>query len=69
MVWNKKKIKQINDYRYENSKNLIWSFAINIKDKFPKFLFNIYFIKLISINIIKFLINRKKIKKLKKFNI
>ena len=69
VVWNKKKVKQINDYRYENNKNLIWSYAINIKDKFPKFLFNIYFIKLISTNIIKFLINRKKIKKLKKFNI
>ena len=62
MVWNKKKVKEINDYRYENIyKHLIWSYAINIKDKFPKFLFNIYFIRLISINIIKFLINRKKI--------
>ena len=47
VVWNKKKVKQINDYRYEKNKNLIWSYAINIKDKFPKFLFNIYFIRLI----------------------
>lgn len=69
VVWNKKKVKQINDFRYENSKNLIWSFAMNIKNIFPQFLMNFYFIRLISTNIIKFLINRKKIKKLKKFNI
>ena len=67
VVWNKKKVKQINDYRYENNKNFIWSFATDIKNKFPKFLFNIYLIRLISTNIIKFLINRKKIRKLKKF--
>lgn len=66
-IWNKKKIERIQDYRYENNKNTLWGFAIYIKDLLPKTLVDLLLIKTVSKNILKYFINRKKNKKLKKF--
>ncbi len=68
VVWNKKKKEKINDFRYYKNKNYIWEFAIFLKNLFPKAFVNFFLIKNISEIVIKFLINRKKNNKLKKFN-
>ena len=59
-IWNKKKIEHILDYRYKKNKNQLWELAISIKKILPKFLINLFFVKPISENIIRFFINRKK---------
>ncbi len=68
-IWNKKKIERIKDYRYKNTKNSLWGYALYIKDLLPTNVGEFILIKSLSKNIIKYFINRKKNKKLRKFNI
>jgi hypothetical protein len=68
-IWNKKKVKRIQDFRYKNNKNSLWGIAIYTKDLLPKSLSNFFLIKTLSKSVIKYFINRKKNKKLRRFNI
>ncbi len=66
-IWNKKKVEHILDYRYKKNKNQLWEFAISTKKLLPKFLINLFFVKYISLSIIRFFINRKKNQKFIKY--
>ena len=68
-IWNKKKIKHIDDFRYQKNKNSIWEFALYLKKFVPKYIANLNFIKICSFGLIKFFINRNKSRKLKKYRI
>lgn len=68
VIWNKKKIKKIKDYRYKNTKS-IWAKSLQIKEFLPKFLVKNFLIKEISETMLRFLINRKKKTSLNKFDI
>ena len=68
VIWNKKKIKKIKDYRYKNTKS-IWAKSLQIKEFLPKFLIKNFLIKEISKTMLRFLINRKKKTSLNKFEI
>lgn len=68
-IWNKKKVKRIQDFRYKNNKNSLWGIAIYTKDLLPKSFGNFFLIKTLSKSVIKYFINRKKNKKLRRFNI
>ena len=68
-IWNKKKIKHIDDFRYQKNKNSVWKFAIYLKKFVPKYITNLNFIRIFSLGLIKFFINRNKSKKLKKYHI
>lgn len=67
VIWNKKKKEKINDFRYEKNRNSIWKFVICLNNFFPKTFTNFFVIRKVSEAVIRFLINRKKNKKLKKF--
>ena len=62
-----KKIKKIDDYRYRTNTNSLWELILFFKKFLPRFFVNIKIVKYFSSGIIKFLINRKKIKKYKKY--
>ena len=66
-IWNRKKIKKIDDYRYRTNTNSLWELILFFKKFLPRFFVNIKIVKYFSSGIIKFLINRKKIKKYKKY--
>ena len=68
VIWNKKKINKIKDYRYKNTKS-IWAKSLQIKEFLPKFLVKNFLIKEISKTILRFLINRKKKTSLNKFEV
>jgi len=68
VIWNKKKIKKIKDYRYKNTVSL-WSKSLIIKDFLPKFFVQNFLIKETSKIILRYLINRKKKNSLNKFQI
>ena len=68
-IWNKKKVKKILDYRYDKKKNLFWDYSINMKKILPKFIISSSFIRSCALNLFRFLINRNKSKKLKKYSI
>ena len=68
VIWNKKKINKIKDYRYKNTKS-IWAKSLQIKEFLPKFLVKNFLVKEISKTILRFLINRKKKTSLNKFEV
>ena len=68
VIWNKKKINKIKDYRYKNTKS-IWAKSLQIKEFLPKFLVKNFLIKEISKTMLRFLINRKKKTSLNKFEV
>ena len=68
VIWNKKKINKIKDYRYKNTKS-IWAKSLQIKEFLSKFLVKNFLVKEISKTILRFLINRKKKTSLNKFEV
>lgn len=66
-IWNKKKVRKIRDYRYDKKKNYLWDFTIRLKKILPNFIINFSLIRNFTLASVRYLINRDKNKKFKKY--
>lgn len=66
-IWNKKKIKKIFDFRYKKKQNYLWQSIIYLKKKIPSIIIQYSLIKNFALASVRYIINRDKNKKFKKY--